>query len=73
MSAGKDNTVDHPVATLTRSQSDAVVAVLAGAAAVDGMFGTEEARRLDEVLARARWVLGLSRIESLRPRRAGSI
>lgn len=60
MSAGKDNTVDHPVATLTLSQSDAMVAVLAGAVAVDGVFGTEEARRLDEVLARARWVLGLS-------------
>ena len=59
MSAGK-STIDHRLATLTLSRSEAIAAVLAGAVAVDGVSGTEETRRLNEVLATARWVLGLS-------------
>jgi hypothetical protein len=49
----------RPAAALTLSQGEAVVAVLIGALAVDGVLGTDEARRLNEVLATTRWVLGL--------------
>ena len=59
MSATND-TLDNPVAALRLSQSEAIVAVLAGAVAVDGVVGSEENRRLGEVLASTRWVLGLS-------------
>lgn len=41
------------------SQADAIVALLAGAVAADGVVGTEETRRLNEVLATARWRIGL--------------
>jgi uncharacterized tellurite resistance protein B-like protein len=42
------------------SQADAIVALLAGAVAVDGVVRSEETRRLNEVLATTRWRMGLS-------------
>jgi hypothetical protein len=54
-----EDTLDRPVAALTLSQSEAIVAVLAGAVAVDGVVGSEEDHRLNEVLATTRWVLGV--------------
>jgi len=61
MSASKD-TLDRPTAALTLSQSEAFAAVLAAAVAVDGVLGTEEDRRLKDVLATTRWALGLSEV-----------
>lgn len=54
------NAPHHPVAALTLSQSEAIVAVLAAALTVDGVLETEEDRRLNEVLATTRWTLRLS-------------
>jgi len=48
----------HPQTTPLRlSRSEAVVAVLVGCAAVDGVLRTEEAGRLNEILTSSRWVL----------------
>jgi tellurite resistance protein len=48
----------HPQTTPLRlSRSEAVVAVLAGCAAVDGVLRAEEAGRLNEILTSSRWVL----------------
>jgi hypothetical protein len=52
-------TLDRPGAALTLSKSEAFTAVLAAAVAVDGVLRTEEDRRLREVLATTRWMLGL--------------
>ena len=59
MPAGND-TLHRHAAALTLSQSEAILAVLASAVAVDGMLGTEEVRTLEQVLATARWSLGLT-------------
>lgn len=51
---------DHTVRQDTKlklSRSDAVVAVLVGCAAVDGVLRAEEAGRLNEVLTSSRWIL----------------
>jgi tellurite resistance protein len=47
----------HHDPTLKVSRSDAVVAVLVGCAAVDGVLRAEEAGRLNEVLTSSRWIL----------------
>src|SRR5512138_2113928 len=52
--------LDRPIVTFVLPPSDAVVAVLVGASIVDGILGTEESRRLDEVLAATRWALGFN-------------
>jgi hypothetical protein len=44
--------------SLTLSRSEAVVAVLVGCVAVDGVLRAEEAGRLNEMLSSTRWVLG---------------
>ena len=44
-------------ASLTLSRSEAVVAVLVGCAAVDGVLRAEEAGRLNEILTSSRWIL----------------
>lgn len=58
MSASKD-TRDRQGAALTLSQSEAFTVVLAAAVVVDGVLGIEEDRRLKEMLATTRWVVGL--------------
>ena len=59
MSADNE-TLERPVMRLMPlSQADAIVALLAGAVAVDGVVGIEETRRLNEVLATTRWRMGL--------------
>jgi uncharacterized tellurite resistance protein B-like protein len=55
-----EHTSDRPPAALTLSQAEAAAVVLAAAVAVDGVLGTEEERRLKDVLATTRWALGLS-------------
>jgi hypothetical protein len=47
MSARKD-ALDRPMAALTPSPTEAIVAVLAASVALDGVMRTEEARRLQE-------------------------
>lgn len=47
----------HQDTTLKLPRSDAVVAVLVGCAAVDGVLRAEEAGRLNEVLTSSRWIL----------------
>ena len=54
--SASDHTVHHET-TLKLSRSDAVVAVLVGCAAVDGVLRAEEAGRLNEVLTSSRWIL----------------
>lgn len=54
--SASDRTV-HQDPTLRLSRSDAVVAVLVGCAAVDGVLRAEEAGRLNEVLTSSRWIL----------------
>jgi tellurite resistance protein len=54
--SASDHTV-HQDTTLKLSRSDAVVAVLVGCAAVDGVLRAEEAGRLNEVLTSSRWIL----------------
>jgi tellurite resistance protein len=54
--SASDHTVHHDP-TLKVSRSDAVVAVLVGCAAVDGVLRAEEAGRLNEVLTSSRWIL----------------
>jgi tellurite resistance protein len=51
------NHIVHQDTTLKLSRSEAVVAVLVGCAAVDGVLRAEEADRLNEVLASSRWIL----------------
>ena len=59
MSADNE-TLERPVVRLMPlSHADAIVALLAGAVAIDGVVGTEETRRLNELLATTRWRLGL--------------
>jgi len=48
----------HSDTSLTLSRSEAVVAVLVGSVAVDGVLRAEEAGRLNDVLSSTRWVLG---------------
>ena len=54
--SSSDHTV-HQDTTLKLSRSDAVVAVLVGCAAVDGVLRAEEVGRLNEVLTSSRWTL----------------
>jgi tellurite resistance protein len=54
--SSSDHTV-HQDTKLKLSRLDAVVAVLVGCAAVDGVLKAEEAGRLNEVLTSSRWVL----------------
>jgi tellurite resistance protein len=54
--SASDYTV-HNDPTLKLSRSDAVVAVLVGCAAVDGVLRAEEAGRLNEILTSSRWAL----------------
>jgi tellurite resistance protein len=54
--SSSDHTV-HQDTKLKLSRSDAVVAVLVGCAAVDGVLRAEEAGRLNEVLTSSRWIL----------------
>ena len=54
--SASDHTLDqHTILRLSRSE--AVVAVLVGCAAVDGVLRAEEAGRLNEILTSNRWVL----------------
>jgi len=54
-----EGSLDRPVTALTLSQSEAIVTVLVGAVTVDGVLRAEEARRLNDVLATSRWMLGI--------------
>ena len=54
--SSNDHTVQQDT-TLKLSRSDAVVAVLVGCAAVDGVLRAEEVGRLNEVLKSSRWIL----------------
>ena len=57
--SGVDRTHQKPHDTsIQLSSSDAVVAVLVGGVAVDGVLKTEEARRLQDALSSTRWLLG---------------
>jgi tellurite resistance protein len=54
--SASDHTV-HQGTKLKLSRADAVVAVLVGCAAVDGVLRAEEAGRLNDVLTSSRWIL----------------
>jgi tellurite resistance protein len=54
--SASDHTV-HQDTKVKLSRADAVVAVLVGCAAVDGVLRAEEAGRLNEVLTSSRWIL----------------
>jgi hypothetical protein len=53
-----DHTLERHDPPLILSHSEAVVAVLVGCVAVDGVLRAEEAGRLNDVLSSTRWVFG---------------
>ena len=58
--SARNETPERPIVRLMPlSHADAIVALLAGAVAIDGVVGTEETRRLNELVATTRWRLGL--------------
>ena len=56
--SGSDHARLQHDAPLTLSRSEAVVAVLVGCVAADGVLRAEEAGRLNEALSSTRWALG---------------